>query len=425
MSVCAAVALASLLGAPTPAAITPQSKPEDLVRLLADKSYKVREKAATELIRKGSSALAALTAATKDPDPEVAERSKQLLPQVAAVERNEKLVLLLKDPSAPPPKGLAGLETFLKATGDTKEARELYAELMHHHGREVELAEKDPRKGAEEFAMFCNDAYNRYQANARMGRYNMDNMFGGRQDISYLLFAASDTRLRKNDNGMNKMYMFFNGGGQLVKAVSGKDGSPAMKKLFLNWLEHEPQSWIQQQGFQVAANAGMKEALPLVLRLLEKKDSDNQSRVQVMTALTRLGGKEHIPLLDKYLSDATQITSINFGNGDTLVVQVRDVAMGVQVQLAGQKLADFGFDTRFGNAVGMSYHYYGFREDDPKEPNKSKARDEAHAKWKDWTAKNLKKDGKGPDAKKDEPKAPEKDRPAESKPVEKKPVEKK
>src|SRR5262249_4446261 len=130
MSFTAALALASLIGAPTPPAPSPTAKPEELIRLLGDKSYRVREGAARELIRRGPASVAALPAAVKDPDPEVSERARQLLPQAAAVERNEKLDRLLKDPSAPPPKGLAGLERFLKATGDSKEARELYAEVM-------------------------------------------------------------------------------------------------------------------------------------------------------------------------------------------------------------------------------------------------------------------------------------------------------
>ena len=404
MSVCAAFALASLIGAPTPPAAVPVSKPEDLVRQLADKSYRVREKAATALIHQGSSAVAALTAGTKDADPEVSERSRQLLPQVAAIERNEKLALLVKDPTSPPPKGLAGLERFLKASGDSKESRELYAELMHIHHRTLELAETDPRLAAQDFQMFCEEAYNRYQTAARMGRYNVDNLFNGRPDITYLLFIASDARVRKNDNGMNKMYMMFNGN-QITKAMSNKDGSPAMQKLFLNWLEHEPQTYLQQQGFQLAAQAGIKEALPMVLRMLEKKDNDNFSRVQVMTALIRLGSKEHIPLLDKYLTETTQVTNINFGNGDTMVVQTRDIAMGVQVQLAGQKLTDFGFDNRFGGGQGMQVHYYGFREESD---GKSKARDEAHAKWKEWAAKNLPKTpaAKTPETPKAEPKVP-------------------
>jgi HEAT repeat protein len=404
MSICAAFALASVVGAPTPPAAAP-TRPEELVRQLGDKSFRIRESAARDLVRQGSAAVAALTAGIKDTDPEVSERSRQLLPQAAAVERNEKLAQLVKDPTAAPPKGLAGLDRFLKATGDSKEARELYVELMSIHFRTLELAEKDPRAAAMEYAMFCNEAYNRYQAGARVGRYTYDNLFSGRADVTYLLFISSDNRLRQHENGINQSWILFNGT-QLSKALAEKDGSPAMRKLFLDWLEKEPQSYLQQRGFQLAAQVGIKEALPVVLKLIDKKDNDPWSKTQAMTALVKLGSKEHIPVLDPYLKDTNMVTTINFGNGDQFTVQMRDVAMGVQIQLAGQKMTDYGYDNRFGGGW-TSAHYYGFRDD--------KARDDAHAKWKEWASKNLK-----PGAKKDEPKEPEKKASEPAKPVEKK-----
>lgn len=384
MSIGAVLALASVIGAPTPPAPSPTAKPEELIRLLGDKSYRVREVAARELIRRGSAVVAALTAATKDADPEVSERARQILPQVAAVERDEKLAQLIKNPTAPPPKALAGLERFLKATGDTKEARELYAEMMAKHHRTIEAAEKDPKTAAEQFADFANEAYQKWQTGARTGRYSYDNLFAGRADITFFLFLSGDKRLHNFDPGTARSSILINGS-QLTKAISDKDASPAMRKLFLDWLEHESQPYMQQRGFLLAAQAGMKEALPILVRLLEKNDQGVWGKAQVMVTLTKLGNKEHIKLLDPYLKDDTNLGSINFGNGPPLSVQMRDVAMGVQVQLAGQKLADFGFDTRFGGG-GMSYHYYGFPEE---ENGKSKAREEAHAKWKEWVKKNL------------------------------------
>jgi hypothetical protein len=384
MTLSVAFALASLIGAPTPPAPSPAARPEELVRLLGDKSYRVREVAARELIRRGSASVAALTAAVKDPDPEVSERARQLLPQAAAVERNEKLALLLKDPSAPPPKGLAGLDRFLKATGDSKEARELYVEMMGIHHRTIETAETNPKEAAEQLSLMCAEAYQKWQVGARTGRYSYDNVFSGRSDITFFLFLASDTRLRQHDQGLNYSYVFFSGN-QMSKAIADKDGSPAMRKLFLDWLEREPQSYLQQRGFTLAAQSGIKEALPILIRMLEKKDRDPYGKSQVMVSLIKLGNKEHIKLLDPYLKDDTQVTTINFGNGPQLSVQVRDVAMGVQVQLAGQKLTDYGFDNRFGGG-GLSYHYYGFPDD---ADGKSKARTDAHAKWAEWTKKNL------------------------------------
>jgi hypothetical protein len=327
-----------------------------------------------------------LTAAAKDTDPEVSERAKQLLPQAAAVERNEKLAQLLKDPAAPPPKGLAGLDRFLKAAGDGKEARELYAEMMAVHHRTVEAAETDPKAAAEQFAMFGNEAYQKWQQGARTGRYSYDNLFAGRADVTYFLFLSADTRLRQFDAGFNRSSILFSGN-QIASAIADKTGTAAMRKLFLDWLEKEPQSYLQQRGFTLAAQANMKDALPLVLRMLEKKDRDTTSKSQAMIALIRLGSKEHIPLLDPFLKDETLITTVNFGNGPQLSVQMRDVAMGVQLQLAGQKMTDYGFDNRFGGN-GQNYYCYGFPDDGE---GKSKARDEAHAKWKEWAAKNLAK----------------------------------
>lgn len=381
---CAAVLLASLIGNPSKPAVSPGARPEELVRLLGDESFRVREAAALELIRRGSSAVAALTAGLRDADPEISERSRQLLPQAASVERNEKLARLVKDPSAPPPRGLAGLDRFLKATGDSKEARQLYADMMALHHRTIEAAETDPKAAAEQFTQFGNDAYNRWQIAARTGRYSYDNMFSSPAEIAFFLFLSGDPRLRNHPPAAPDYSSILFNGIQISKAISEKEGSVVMRKLFLDWLENESQAHMQQRGFQLAAQAGLQEALPIALRLLEKKDQQNYAKAQVMIALIKLGGKEHVRILDKFLDDKQVIGSVNFGNGPKLTVQLRDVAMGVQIQLAGQKLSDYGFDNRFGGG-GTSYIYYGFPDDD------DKSRTEGHAKWKEWSKKHLKK----------------------------------
>jgi hypothetical protein len=406
MSPLPSVVLALALANPTPPAAPTGDAPrlEDLVRKLGDKSFRVREDAARELLRKGSAAVAALTAGMKDADLEVAERCRQILPHAAAKERNEKLDLLVNNPTAPPPTGLSGLTRFLQMAGDDKSARELYAEAMRMHHRTIEAAEKDPRAAAQQYREFCEDIYNRWQNGARLGRYSYDNIFSSRADITFFLFLTADARVRRHESGNNWAYVLLNGS-QISTAIAEKDGSPAMRKLFLNWLENESQSYMQQYGFQLAAKAQLKEALPVLLKILAKKDRDKYSQVQVMTALIKLGGKEHIKVLDPFLSDKQEITTINFGNGQMLKVQTRDVAMAVQIRLAGQKLQDFGYDNRFGGGGDLSYHYYGFPTDE--------ARDTAHTKWKEWVAKNKPADAKDADKKESEkksaaPKPPEK-----------------
>src|SRR5262245_5253739 len=404
MSAIATIALATLIGAPTtPSQSPPVPDPKlgELVKKLGDKSYRVREQAARQLLLRGSNSVAALTQGTKDTDPEVSERCRQLLPQAAAIERNEKLAALVKDPSAPPPKGLAGLERFLKITGDDRAARELYGELMGIHHFTLETAEKDPRKASEEFQRFCDEAYNKWQVSIRTGRYSYDNLLSNRTDIAYFLFISSDSRVRKNDNGINRSNILLNGN-SIPNAINDK-GSPALRKLFLDWLENEPQYYLQSRGFQMAAQAGVKEALPVALRLLDKKSREPYSHAQVLLSLVKLGSKEHIPVVEKYLDDKTVVTTVNFGNGPAMTVQLRDVALGTAVQLAGQKTTDYGFDNRFGGGGNqLYYYYYGFADD--------KNRDEAHAKWKKWAAENLHSGPveKAPAPRSVEPKIPEK-----------------
>ncbi len=326
----------------------------------------------------------------KDSDPEVSERCRQLLPQAASAERNEKLAALLRDPSAPPPKGLAGLERFLKVAGDTKISRQLYAEMMAIHHRTLEAIEENPRKAAEYYQQFCDEAYGRYEASIRTGRYTYDNMFSSRADITFFLRISSDDRLKKVPHMIaNRAYVLLYGN-QLIKAIQEKDTGAIMKKLFLSWLENNDVDInLQQRGFQIAAQLNMKEAVPVALKVLEKPGQQTYTKAQVMISLVKLGGKEHIAKLQPYLSDKTMIGSVNFGNGGMMSIQVRDVAMGVSVLLSGQKLADYGFDNRFGGTTPTSYIYFGFHDNGDGKENKE--REDAHTKWKEWAKKNLSK----------------------------------
>lgn len=380
MCAAAILSLASLIGAPTPPAAAPTQQLNDLVRKLGDKSYRTRETAARELLRQGSAAVSVLTEGAKDADPEVSERCRQLLPQAASLERTDKLNAFLKDLKAPPPKGLPGVENFLKITGDTKIGRELYAEMLAIHHIALEAAEDNPRKATEYYQQFCDEAYQRYQSGARTGRYSYDNMFNSRADITFFLVISGDARLRKNTAGVNRSYILLYGN-QVNKALTEGESSETMRKLFLDWLGGDLEINLQQRGFMLAAQNNMKDAVPVILKMLEKPGQQTYAKAQVMIALAKLGGKEHLAKLEPYLSDKTVVASVN----GTIQVQIRDVALGVSVLIAGQTLADYGFDARFG---GSPAQYYHFSFPDSQQGTESKSRETALAKWRQWIEKN-------------------------------------
>lgn len=358
---------ASLLGAPAETTTPPDPKLMELVRKLGDKSFRVRELAAKELLAKGSEALGALTVGSNDSDPEVATRCEQLLPMAASAERNAKIRELLAEPLGPLPTGLAKLPEFIKITGDSKANRQLYAEMLGVHHQIIENLDKDPKKASRLMSDFATEAYNRWQQGTRAGRYSYDTMLNNQAEVALFLFTRSHKNLTEDINQANRYNMLLNAT-KLRTSISGTEANEGIKKLFLVWLLNEKQAFLSSRGLQIASDAGMKEALPIALKLIESKSLASYQRGQAMISVIKLGTKENVKDLEKFLTDKTVIGTINFGNGKPLTAQVRDVAMGVSIILQGKQLVDFGYDnTRFGGGTPTSYYYYGFPDDEARE----------------------------------------------------------
>jgi hypothetical protein len=97
----------------------------------------------------------------------------------------------------------------------------------------------------------------------------------------------------------------------------------------------------------------------------------------------QLGTKDDLPALEPLLKSEVQIAAVQV-NGERGTVQVRDVALGAAIALAGQDPLDFGFVRRPLAATAFSsYAAFAFATDEQ--------RAAAHQKWKEWAAKNLKK----------------------------------
>lgn len=384
MSVFAVLILVSQLL--TPVDMPTESTLRDLVRQLGDKSYRVREAAAAELVKGGSKAVPVLQEGLKDKDFVISERCRQLLPLAASYDRNKKLARLLSDPTAPPPEKMPGLERFLMITGDSKEARELYAEMYGLHDEIIEKSETDGKAAGELFGRFCDDAYNRWQANSRAGNYSYDTMLNNNGEMALFFFIAGDSKVTKNPTAMNRAQMILYAP-RIPKALaeSGEGASPVFKKLFLHWLENESTTYLQSRGFQLAANANLKEALPVAKKLLARKELAGYNHGQIIMAFAKFGDKDSIKELEPFVASKSVVTTVSFGNGmGQKRVETGDVALAVIIHLHGQKPAEFGFDSRLNMANnGSSYIYCGFGTE--------KEREDARAKWNEWAAKNLKK----------------------------------
>ncbi|WP_020469829.1 hypothetical protein [Zavarzinella formosa] len=354
-----------------------------LVRQLGHQSFAVREAAARELVKAGTAAVPALTAGIKNGDPEVAGRCKQLLPLAASFEWNQKLAAFLKEPFGPSPKGLAGAERFLKITGDTKDTRRLYADMMVTHHAIIESLETGPADVPRQMFEFWRESRDRMLRTIAVGEDSSDSFLTDRGQVAMFLFVRSDPRYDDSLWERNSATMFLLNASRLEKSLVGPEEVPGMKKLFLHWLAAEKRENEMLTAYRIAKEGEMKEAVPSALKAINDTSLSTLYRANLMVNfLTEMGDREHVKNLTPLLAEESgSLGSFDVGDGATVSPLLRDVALGVSVHLAGQKPSEFGLSIGdHENAIfGGDFRKYGFI--DPA------SRDKAQAKWKAWLAK--------------------------------------
>jgi len=176
--------------------------------------------------------------------------------------------------------------------------------------------------------------------------------------------------------------------------IDEKNGAPA-RKLLVNWMDSRTEMYEVYNTMTLAANLNLKEA-PIAKyaeKVLELKTATGYYRMYALTTLARVGGKEHLGIMKKWLKDESVQKVVRFVNNvqQQTDVQVRDVALGMCLLSTEQKPEDYGFDVLYANAnqnVAMKYSYnnYSFSSDE-----KRKA---AFKKWEEYEAKPKKDEKK-------------------------------
>jgi len=353
------------------------NKARDLVKKLADDRFKIRDAAEKELVHLGPASLVALKEGEKHNDLHVQERCRVLQPMIAAMSLQRRVDHFIANRDGPIPEDLPLATSFLKITGDTKEARELYTEILVNHIALLDETQRDKKKGMAAFSLYCQEINNSM-------RFVTD--FTARQKTitrtQVALYFLMTTELAADKTGQLASYGYTFMNAPILPETLSKD-TPAvqpLKMLFLAWIEKEPQPYMVSRGLQIAADAKMKETLPLVMKMVQSKTSPVYTRAQTALLLTKIGTKEHIKDIEPLLEDKTVVG--NFGiNNVQGQVQMRDVALAVCIKLSGQKMADYDFDVMKGNEdqLHMSYIYCAFSGDGK--------RNAAHKKYIDLKAK--------------------------------------
>src|SRR5262249_53508131 len=137
-------AFATVAPANTPA-MSPKDREEalQLVGKLGNPSFKVREDAASRLVRFGRAVEPVLREGLKNPDPEVRRRCERLIPLALNFDLEKQIKAFLADKEDKNPAVLPGWTKFKEAAGGDEAARSLFVDMHRIDTEYMELIEKD------------------------------------------------------------------------------------------------------------------------------------------------------------------------------------------------------------------------------------------------------------------------------------------
>jgi hypothetical protein len=374
---------AVLMSAVTGDAGTDRKRAFDLISELGSPSFKAREKANTELAKLGGAAVDALREGVKNPDTEISERCRKLLPQAIEASLQAKIEQFLSKPNGPIPDDLPGLKRWMAIVGNTKDGKQLYGKVVKEHRLILLDIEQYPDEAPNRFQSFCQEIYNRHRfPNAPQTALRN---IASESELLVFLFLGSDLNCRQKNGTAPTVLMahanVFLNSTYLPDSLSGPAASDATKKLFLSWLEIERYPILMRRGFTIASNANLREAVPIAIKVAADQTAAPAVRPYGLLVVSKLVKADDVKLLKTLLEDKT-VVGRSAVNGAVKPVELRDIALGIAVQATGQNTADYGFDRLNPNLpAAISFSYYAMSEE---------KREAAFKKWAEWSANQKK-----------------------------------
>jgi hypothetical protein len=371
--------------AAAPASLSPadQERARGLVHQLGDASYAVRQQASQKLFKMGLPVKGLLLEGSKDSDPEVRRRCRELLPAVLEADRLARIDAFVADKEGKRAHDLPGWHRFREVVGNSPEARKLFVEMQKGESCTFLIdVDKSPAQAGDLCQARCQQMQEKLYGRFRTGLDNGNQTPVTLAEMAAVMLVASDPKVQM-PNFSSYMVGNFLYQQAARNALSGNQPTP-FRKLVLAWIERQlGDDNGLQYALNMAVNLELKECLDIAVKAAKEKRVKGAGLGAVLTTLGKMGGKEHAALIESHLGDTTVIGNfgINRGSGTT---EVRDAALAMMVHMTKQSHKDYGFLFAEGNA-GLMFNavFLGFAN--------NADRDKAHRKWKEWKAAQAKK----------------------------------
>lgn len=364
---------------PAPVAPSDPKLATTLVRQLGSPKFRDRERAAAELVRMGRAAKPALLQGKKDPDPEIQTRCWQLLPQALALDLAFRVDRFLTDADGKLEHDLPLLKAFREQIGTDPAARKLYAEILKSNGALLELADEEPDKLTERVQQAYLDMYAQmfgspfavgFRGAYRPGNMNVSELCG-------ILFACTHPAYKPSQPDWLMANLYTQPA--FTNVLKDPKAGGAHRKVFFHYVEARADDNLVNQCAWLCAQHRITEGADVLARVLKSgKVTQVYAKAQALCAIGTLGTREHVKLLEPYLTDGTQVQPFFLGRGQRGEVKVKDVALAMTIHLSGKNPKDYGFT--LWNALPsqlLQYHQLGFATNEDREA--------AFKKWADAT----------------------------------------
>jgi HEAT repeat protein len=350
-----------------------------LLQKLGAKEYKIRESAASELVKMGRAVEPVLRQGLTDADPEIRYRSRYLLPLALTYDLEKRIQVFLTDRQDKAP--LPSWIKFKEVVGDDQNTRAIFAAMHRTETELLELLDKNPAAAQSKISTRCNEFM--------MSRNFNYNAPVAAEQIALLLFATQHSKLKLDDIARANFSSALQSLSFQAVGKSTLKNNGVVRKLIVKYLSNLNEFTIHSDMY-LLVNLDLKEGLDIARTLLKKSTNQPWVKAMAIGVMAKLGGKEVVPELLPYLHDKTSCGTMqmNFNNNKnlTMTTQLRDVALGMLVHLTGQNLNDYEFayvkmfPGNFSSQnLFMSPTMLGFSDD--------KGRDLSMKKWQDWYAK--------------------------------------
>lgn len=346
-----------------------------LIQDLGAAEFAKREMAQRRLIESKHAALEAVERACRSPDPEIRRRAKATLELLNEEIRRSDIEGLIAGREVPVP----GWERFRKLIGDSPEDRRLFAEMLQAEWEIVELSEKSPLQA--DYAVFLRATELKYQIYAENRSLSIGN-------VTAMLFATSHPEIHLTTPA-NEELQYVLSAPTLSESLVSHGSHQAIRGVLNHWVlrsidNRHLSARVRHSILNLCLQENLESGVPLAVSILRATGTDfldldqNNYLVFGLLAIGKLGGKEHRAIVREYFDRRQRIVQYLPGNDlESYSTQLRDIALAVDIHLAGHDPRQFGFPQLSSDPTHLFvYRTIGF-------PSEA-ARDEAFLKWKEF-----------------------------------------